>query len=319
MDHDQVWKELLQLNFREFLELFFSDVADRLDFSSVQLLERELFTDIPVGLHREPDFLARVTTKDGESELILIHVEIQAYRETNVPYRMWQYYSLLRQRHDLRVFPLVIYLSPGAGGLTKESYSEELFGYEILYFKYFVVGLPDLIADEYLEKDNVLAPALSALMHSERIDKVTRKLRSYDRLAMAGLDDARCSLLINVVESYMKLSEEEEMEFQKRLMQNEPEEVVTLITKWEERGIEKGIKQGISEGISQGISQGISTGILRGKQEDILRLIRRKFDGLPEKMVADIERIDNLDKLENLFDIVFDAKTLEEIDYEALH
>ena len=310
MDHDQIWKELLRLNFNEFIELFYPDVAKQLDFSTIHLLDKELFTDIPAGLHREPDFIARISTKDGVPELILIHVEVQAYREITVPYRMWQYYSLLRQRHDLRVFPIVIYLSPGAGGLTKESYSEELFGNEILHFRYFVVGLPDLLADEYLEKDNVIAPALSVLMRSERIDKVTRKLRSYDRLAQAGLDDARCSLLINVVESYMKLTEAEEMDFQKRLMQNEPEEVVTLITKWEERGIEKGIKQGISEGISQGI--------LRGKQDAILRLIQRKFTVLPERAITDIERIDNLEKLENLFDMVCDSKTLDDIDLKLI-
>lgn len=49
MPHDQLFKELLQAFFREFMELFFADIAGRQDFSHLSFLDKELFTDLPKG------------------------------------------------------------------------------------------------------------------------------------------------------------------------------------------------------------------------------------------------------------------------------
>ena len=40
------------------MELFFPDVCERLDFSTLRILEKELFTDFPGGSLREPDVVA---------------------------------------------------------------------------------------------------------------------------------------------------------------------------------------------------------------------------------------------------------------------
>lgn len=164
MPQDQWFKELLQAFFREFLELFFSAVAARLDFARVTFLDKEAFTDWPEGARREADLVAQVYTLDGQPELILVHTEIQTQRRGEFPYRMFEYYALLRLRYKSPVFPIVVYLAPGAGGLVKETYAETLFGEAILTFVYNAVGLPDLEADDYFERDNPLAPAFSALM-----------------------------------------------------------------------------------------------------------------------------------------------------------
>lgn len=146
MPHDQLFKELLRAFFREFLELFFPQVAARLDFARINFLDKELFTDFPEGDLRETDLLAEVTTLEDEPELILIHIEVQAQRRDVFRYRMWEYYALLRMRYRKPVFPAVLYLSPGSGGLTKETYSEGIFSENTLTFHYAVVGLPDLSA-----------------------------------------------------------------------------------------------------------------------------------------------------------------------------
>jgi len=53
MAHDQLFKELPSAFFREFMELFFPDIAARLDFSRVTFLDKETFTDLPKGEQRE--------------------------------------------------------------------------------------------------------------------------------------------------------------------------------------------------------------------------------------------------------------------------
>ena len=113
MPQDQLFKELIQEFFREFLELFYPDIAARLDFGTVTFLDKELFTDLPEGMRRESDIVAQIQTKLGEPEIILVHTEIQTKRTGEMAGRMWEYYALLRLRRKLPVFPIVVYLSPG--------------------------------------------------------------------------------------------------------------------------------------------------------------------------------------------------------------
>ncbi len=105
MGHDQLWKDVLWTFFEAFIRLFFPEVAEALDFSTAQLVEGEVFTDLSEGSLREPDVVVQVKRSDGETEIILVHVEVQAERRRDVPYRMWEYYGLLRLRKKLPVFP----------------------------------------------------------------------------------------------------------------------------------------------------------------------------------------------------------------------
>lgn len=86
--HDQLLKQLLREFFAEFLDLFFPDVAQSLDFSRVDFLDKEAFTDLPEGSRREMDLVARTRRLDGQPEVILIHLELQARRTRDFPYRL---------------------------------------------------------------------------------------------------------------------------------------------------------------------------------------------------------------------------------------
>lgn len=297
MPHDQLWKDVLLSFFAEFMELFFPQAAERLDFNRITQVNKELFTDIPDGARREPDLLLEVYTNGGDLQIILVHIEVQAKRKLDVPYRMWEYFSLLRLRLKLPVFPVVVYLTKGAGGIVVEEYQESLFGVDNLMFRYNAIGLPDLKAEDYLEKENILALALSALMRGERAKRVSRKLQALDRVVKAGVDEARRSLLINVVDRYLELSAEEELEFNRLTEGLKLQEVKEYLTSWEKRGIKKGIGQGI----------------IQGKRETLLRLLRHRFGELPGEVIARIGRIESPTELDSLADKLLDARSLAEM------
>ena len=66
-------------------------------------------------------------------------------------------------------------------------------------------------------------------------------------LATLQLDPARTRLLSGFVDTYLKLSEREEQEFQSEIARIEPtarEGVMEIVTSWMEQGIERGIAQG---------------------------------------------------------------------------
>ena len=161
MGHDQRFKEFLHVFLRDFLKLFYPHVEKRLDFHNIEFLDKEVFTDLHDGSRREADVVAKLRTGDGKQELVLIHVEIQSRPRRDVNERMFEYYSLLRSRYKIPIFPIVIYLRGGTKGLAVEEYREKLFETEILRFRYQSVRLARLDAEEYLEGGGSVGAALA--------------------------------------------------------------------------------------------------------------------------------------------------------------
>ena len=114
MGHDQLFKGILRHFFREFLELFFPDFAARLNFDAVEFKEAELFKGFPDGVSRQPDVVARVRTREGDPEIVIVHVEAQARTETGFGRRMFEYFALLWLQFEAPVFPIVLYVKGGA-------------------------------------------------------------------------------------------------------------------------------------------------------------------------------------------------------------
>src|SRR5579875_755498 len=202
--HDQLFKQLLQAFFPDFLRLFDPQTAAALDLSTVIFRDTEAFTDLPQGERRIADLVAQVATADGADELILVHVEVQRERDAQFPYRMWHYYSLLRQRENLPVLPIAVVLYPGRTGLAQEVYEETVLGRTILTFYYLQISLPRLEAADFVQAESVLGAGLASTMHvpPERAAQIALHLAGLRRIHQARvageIDDARTFLLVNL-------------------------------------------------------------------------------------------------------------------------
>lgn len=317
MPHDQVWKQLLWLFFRDFMALFFERAAGELDFGRMELLDKEQFTDLPEGRRREADLVVKVHTREGRPELILIHVEVQRDRSADMGERMFEYYCMLLLRHRVPVFPVVVYLCPGAGGLTVAQHENSVFGLPVCRFNNSVVGLPDLDAETYLETSSALGPALSALMKSPSAGRVLHKLRALKRLAGAGVDEARRSLLVHVVGTYLELSEVEETQLVRLVEEPNHREVREMVNIYEQRafekGVEHGIQQGVEKGIEKGIERGVAEGLLQGQRRALLSLLERRFGHVPTEVAASVRGIRDSERLDDLMARVLDVRSLDEM------
>ena len=87
--HDKIFKQLLRVFLEDFLHLVAPQALERLDLSSPELLDKELFAGGPHGRRRELDLLARVSSRDGRP--LLIHVEIEARASPAMAERLWRY------------------------------------------------------------------------------------------------------------------------------------------------------------------------------------------------------------------------------------
>lgn len=170
-------------------------------------------------------------------------------------------------------------------------------------------------AYDYLGIANPLAPAISALMKPSRLGKVAQKFQSLLALVRSGVDEARLTLLTNVVEKYLTLDDVERARFEALVATPEGKEVAMVVSVYEERGIEKGMAQGLEQGIAQGIEKGIEQGILRGECKTLLRQIERKFGPVSQDVRGRLEAIMDVEELDRLADSILTAQSLEEMGF----
>jgi hypothetical protein len=298
MGHDQVFKGILRRFFRDFLELFFPELAARLDFEYLEFPDKELFKGFPDGVSREPDVVARVRTREGKPETVVVHIEAQARTEADFGRRMFEYYALLWLSFDAPVFPIVLYVKEGGRvGIEARTYRHEVFGHEVMKFRYVSVALAQIAGEEYLER-GPLAAALSALMRwSGDPDEVALRVRLLDRVVASGLDEASLFLLVNLIETYLPVPDEARERYRRLLAREEYRKVQEVELSWADR-----LRQ-----------EGVQEGLVLGKRQTLKRQLAAKFGGLPKRVDAAIDALATADELDACLDRVLTADSLEEL------
>jgi hypothetical protein len=101
--YDAAWKNFIKKHFKDFLEFFFPDIHNDIDFSrKPEFLDKELSIiepDSNIG-DRSADLLAKVFLKSGDPKLIcvLIHVEVQGQKDPHFMRRIFVYYYRIFDR-----------------------------------------------------------------------------------------------------------------------------------------------------------------------------------------------------------------------------
>lgn len=165
---------------------------------------------------------------------------------------------------------------------------------EILRFQYDVVGLPDLSYAEYVEQPNPLAPAFSTLMRPGETGDALRKAIIQRQQVIMEQNEARRALLLTFIERSLPLNEEQTAAYQRLISQQEYQSVRTIITPYEERGIERGR--------------------LMEKRDILLSLLESRFGAEESRRLApQIESITKGDELDALLKRAFNATSIESL------
>jgi hypothetical protein len=146
--------------------------------------------------------MSELQPAEPERLLALIHVEIESPdRATNIKPRLPSYYIHLRETYGLPVLPLVLYLKLSLDGIGVDTYEEHFGDLCPLRFEYLYVGLPGLDAVQYVEGENWLGVALSALMRIPPEKAAWLGAEALKRLSVAPLNDQQRFLLADCVEA----------------------------------------------------------------------------------------------------------------------
>jgi hypothetical protein len=229
-DHDQRFKTLIREFFAEFLQLFFAQWAARLDCSQIEWLNKEVFPDPPDGARSVLDLVAKLPARQKiheggagpESWLALVHIEIES-PDTVAPLRprMFRYYVHLRDRYQLPVLPIGLYLKVGLDGIGIDVYEEHFWELEAVRFQYLYVGLPGLKAVEYINSVNWLGVALTALMEMPKDQIGLMGMEALRRLSEAPLSEQKRYLLAECVQAYLPPMDENQKKEVERLIVTE--------------------------------------------------------------------------------------------------
>lgn len=279
MNHDQLFKILINNFFVEFLEVFFPEVHADIDFESIKPLSEELFTDLIEGENRRVDIVIEAKLK-GKGTLIIIHVEPQSSYQNDFHQRMYHYFSLLYNKYRMPILPIAVF-SYDEKRTEKNQFTIEFPFFHVLTFNFLMLELKKMNWRDYLQSDNPVAAALLGKMGYHEEEKVQVKMEFLRMMLKMELNPARARFINDFFEQYLKLNEKEEEEFMREISQLENEEgFPKLPNSWEERGIRKGIEQGIEQ----------------GKREVVLEMLKAgsSIDFIAKVTHLDKEAIENL-------------------------
>ncbi|BDA67391.1 hypothetical protein CAL7716_015570 [Calothrix sp. PCC 7716] len=322
IDHDSLFKKLIQNFFLDFIELFFPDISDVLDKDSITFFPQEILTDVRKGEKKIIDVLVQAKYKN-ETTLFIIHIEHQSYIQKDFSERMFLYFADLFKIYGIPIIPIVIFSHDAPLTVQPSSFNISARGKNVLQFDYEVVQLNQLNWQDFMNIQNPVASALMSKMKIGASERPMVKLISLQLLTSLGLNAAQVGQISGFIDTYLKLNTEEEEVFNSQIATIESEkkeQVMEIVTSWMEKGIEKGKELGREEGKElgreEGREEGMQLGKELGKQEEaasfVLRLLQRRFGNLSQSQQ---ERIQGLSRkrLEELGEALLDFNSITDL------
>ncbi|MBB5354198.1 putative transposase/invertase (TIGR01784 family) [Anoxybacillus mongoliensis] len=259
IDHDRLFKELIQTFFEEFIVLFFPTMHEHIDFRHVSFLSEELFTDVVAGEKYRVDLLVETKLK-GEDSLIIVHIENQSYVQPSFPERMFIYFSRLFEKYRKHIVPIAVFSYDTIRDERSTFTIQFPFG-NVLDFHFFTVELRKQNWRNYIRQDNPIAAALISKMGYTESERVELKKQFLRMLVRMELDEAKQRLLFGFFETYVKLSDEEERRLRSEVNEmetKEKERVLELIISYEQKALEKGREEGMKRLVQTMARKGMS-------------------------------------------------------------
>lgn len=269
--HDQLFKQLIHTFFKEFLEVFFPEVHENIDFHAIRPLSEEVYTDLIEGRTRRLDIVVETKLK-GTDVVIIVHVEPQSSAQTYFHERMYQYFSLLYNKYRKPIIPIAVLTYPE--NWEKKKYMMAFPFFHVLTFNYLTLHLRKQNWRNFVHSDNPAAAALISKMGYTEKERVQVKIEFLKMMTRMKLDPAKQRLIYGFFETYLKLSDEEEEELMEEI-QNLPdaEKIMELPISYEERGKKIGRQEGKQE----------------GKQEVAFQMLKKD---LPLDLIVEVTQID---------------------------
>src|SRR5699024_1514845 len=249
--HDLLFKRLIETFFGEFIEAFFPDLHEEIDFDSLKYLSEEIVPDFHDDNERRLDIVAEVKWKSTDA-VIVIHVEPQSYVQTDFNKRMFHYFSQLHRKVNKPIIPIAIFSYDESW--DENQYHMQIGHLEIFRFSYLSLHLRKMNWRDFIKQNNPVAAALLSKMGYNEHEKIKVKVEFLRMLTTLQITYEKQGMLIHFFESYLALNKEEEEILMDNVRKHKDAERLFEVTN---SYIERGKREGLEEGIERGLEQGM--------------------------------------------------------------
>ncbi|MBE9209463.1 Rpn family recombination-promoting nuclease/putative transposase [Nostoc sp. LEGE 06077] len=292
-EYDSPWKQILQLYFQDFMLFFFPQAYEQIDWTKEpEFLDKELeqvVRDAELGKHLA-DKLVKIYLKNGEESWVLIHLEVQAQEDSDLPRRMYTYNYRIYDRYKRSVASLAIL------GDERVNWRPNQFGYELfgcsVNFQFPVIKLVDYSQrlSELESSHNPFATVVMAHLkavetRNNRVERKQQKLVLVRRLYEQGFEREDILNLFGFIDWMLTLPIELEQEFWQEIRKFEESRRMQYITSVERIGFQKGIEESQNQ-IRQVLLKSLALGL------------KLKFGETGQSLLPEIESIQDISVLE---------------------
>ena len=274
--YDTLWKAILEDLFEDFLRFLYPNGEELFDFSKgFEFLDKELYEIFPNNEEKgvkEADLLVRVWLKDGTSEWILVHIEVQGAPQKDFTERMYVYNYRIRDKHKRRVTAWAIYTDNNKK-FNPNEFRDALLGTELVYrFNTYKIANQNEI--ELKKSENPFAVVvLTALLNLKKgktaeINLVDLKITLMKNLIEKKFARSKIERILFFLDKYVTFSSENTIIFEQKFKE--------LINKSPRMGMTQLVDQWVQEKYKQGIEQGIEQGE-SNNQREVIRNARVKM------------------------------------------
>ena len=313
---DGGWKEIIKDYTEEFFRFFLPKMHKAIDFSKgVSFLDKELneIVSDSDNIKREADLLLEVCLKVGITKLILIHLEVQSYRDDSFPERMYVYNYRIYDKYRKNIVSIAL-LIDNSMNYRPGSFTLGQFDCAV-HFSFPVIKLLDFADAAATENNNpfsiVTRVQLAKLKSENNSDKrYSFRMELTKELYKKQYSREDIIRLYRFIDYILKLPKPKVLQFKKELAQFEEVYKMPYITSTERLAREEGIHLGIE----QGIEQGKNKGQIINAQAYILKVLEIRFNTVPEILRQQILFCGDLNKLDELLQNALLAASLSELE-----
>lgn len=299
-DFDSPWKEILEHFFPQFMQFFFPNAYEQIDWSKgYRFLDQELQQIAPeseIG-PRRVDKLVEVYRHDGQDAWVLAHVEIQGQKDLAYEKRLYVYNYRLFDRYDRPVATLSV-LTDSDPAWRPHRYGYELFDCHIS-LDFPVVKLLDYKDKQAeLEKsDNPFAIVVMAHLETQKTrrkpaQRYEAKLKLAKMMYRKGYQRVEIINLFRFIDWIMTLPEDMDWQFLLEIARFEETEKMPYVTSVERIGMEKGMALGRQEGQQEGLQEGLRV--------SIVQTLELRFGRVSPRIELFLQQVQDVDDLREL-------------------
>ncbi len=302
---DGGWKDVIEDFTEDFFRFYLPEMHERINFSmGIKFLDRELneITSDSDNVKREADKLLEVYLKNGSAEWILIHIEVQSYKDDSFAERMYIYNYRIFDKYRKKVTSIAV-LIDNIRNFRPDTYTMKQFECTV-HFKFPVIKLLDFDSEEIADNNNPFAVVTRVQLAKIKSENNAEKRYSFridltKELYRKDYTREQVIRLYRFIDYILTLPKPAALKFKKELELFEEAQKMPYITSTELIAREEGLLQGITKGITQGISQGITQGQLEEAQKAVLKVLDIRFGEIPYAVKKIIIFCDDLSKLED--------------------